>query len=281
MIKSKIGRTATKNTSKPPRPPRPLSSNPTTTPSFPLQRNTLHNRTEKENHTTPKDKSHQLTAMKNRISYIERESQKNLTRIQLKQERLAYLRKAKAEADAQQRQLLEAQKAEKAVLLHKKQGVNEVKRRRKTRLSSIKQQLIEDKQEAYRRAKLEKAELKRKREEEEKKVLELKKSKVKRKGSLRRSMVFALNDCNSKVDLFDSNVKNVKSSKKRKKCRDRIVNKEMEEEYGLGNEEFEREVERLERLEREQLDKLAMTVKEKQRIEQNFNELMNYRGEQH
>lgn len=275
MIKSKINPSSSDNNSRASRQTRPLSSNPTISFGNKVQHRTSHNnRVEKENHKIPKEKSNQLTAMKNRISYIERESQKNLTRIQLKQERLAYLRSAKAEADARERQLQEAQQQKKQVLLNKKQGVSMANSRRRTRLSSIKQQLIEDKQEAYRKAKAEKEALKKKKEELAKKTLESNKKRVKRKGSLRRSMIFSVNNCSSQVNLYDTPVK-------RKIQRKMTAVKQTADEYGFDKEEFEREVEKLEKLEREKLDKLAMTVKEKQRIEQNFNELMNYRGEQH
>lgn len=228
---------------------------------------------DKESYKEGKEKQKKLEQMRNRITYIEREGQKNLSKINLKKQKIKQLKETKNIIKNWREEVKEAKKKQESEKMKLKRKVSNISTHAKNSIVSIKQKLFENKQKNYMKMKEEKEKLKKEREENKRREMELKKVKAKRKQSTRKSTLFSINKPGSQVNIYqnvqrtskanndifayDQNVTYFNNSASKKKL----------------NVDYEKEIQRLQEIEKEKLNALESILKENKEMDVNYEEL--------
>ena len=216
-----------------------------------------------------KELMNKIEQMKNRLSYIDREGEKNKAMMKIKQQKLSYIKDSKEKASEWFEQLNEAKSKQKEEKEELKRRVSSTANQIVENVYKSKQRLLEAKAMNYKQMKLEQEMAKQKLIEEESKSLEEKKLKAKRVASSKKNS-FLMNSTPlmAQSTQRSGSMQFFKSIKKPKK------NKENENTIETMHKEFEQLVS----LEQQKLEQLQSILKEKKEVEDNYNEVLHLKG---
>lgn len=213
-----------------------------------------------------KDMMQKIDQMKNRLTYIDREGEKNMAQMKIKQQKLSYIKETKEKASEWFGQLNEAR-------IKQEKEQEELKRKVSTTATQIvenvyksKQKLLQTRAMNYKQMKADKEMVKQIIIELELKDLEEKKLKAKRLASSKKNSFL----CTSNTPMMPQSthksgpIQWFKSVKKPKN----------DKENELTLESMQREFEHLATIEQKKLEKLQHIIKEKKEVENSYNEIL-------
>ena len=216
-----------------------------------------------------KELMQKIEQMKNRLTYIDREGDKNKAQMKVKQQRLNYIKESKEKASEWVDHLTEAKGKQKKEQRELRRKVSSTANQIAENVYKSRQKLLEARSMNYRQMKLDKELARQRLEEAEQKELEEKKLKARRLASSKRNSLLG-----SSVSIMPSSTQRSGSIQWFKPIKKQV--KEKENEPTLSS--MQKELEHLVQLEQQKLEQLQSIIKEKKAVEEDYNGVLHLKG---